>query len=125
MNCLLDSHVLLWWLGMDSDKLSDSVRDAIARADQVCISVASVWELEIKRSLGKLDLPVAEWEGVAASGLTFIEIALDDAVAAAALPPIHRDPFDRMLVAQARNRGLTLVTRDARLLEYGVPGLKA
>eukprot|EP01012_Entosiphon_sulcatum_P028519 TRINITY_DN34509_c0_g1_i1.p1 TRINITY_DN34509_c0_g1~~TRINITY_DN34509_c0_g1_i1.p1 ORF type:complete len:111 (+),score=16.49 TRINITY_DN34509_c0_g1_i1:279-611(+) len=110
---------------MDSDKLSDSVRDAIARADQVCISVASVWELEIKRSLGKLDLPVAEWEGVAASGLTFIEIALDDAVAAAALPPIHRDPFDRMLVAQARNRGLTLVTRDARLLEYGVPGLKA
>lgn len=125
MNCLLDSHVLLWWLGMDSDKLSDSVRDAIARADQVCISVASVWELEIKRSLGKLDLPVAEWEGVAASGLTFIEIALDDAVAAAALPPVHRDPFDRMLVAQARNRGLTLVTRDARLLEYGVPGLKA
>lgn len=125
MNCLLDSHVLLWWLGMDSDKLSDTVRDAIARADQVCISVASVWELEIKRSLGKLDLPVAEWEGVAASGLTFIEIALDDAVAAAALPPIHRDPFDRMLVAQARNRGLTLVTRDARLLEYGVPGLKA
>ena len=125
MNCLLDSHVLLWWLGMDSDKLSTPVRDAIAKAEQVYVSVASVWELEIKRSLGKLDLPVSEWGGVAASGLTFIEIALHDAVTAAALPPIHRDPFDRMLVAQAKNRGLTLVTRDVRLLDYGVPSLKA
>ena len=125
MNCLLDSHVLLWWLGLDSDKLSAPVRDAIAKADQGYVSVASVWELEIKRSLGRLDLPVAEWRSLPASGLTFIEVTLDDAMLAAALPPIHRDPFDRMLVAQARNRGLTLVTRDARLLEYGVPSLKA
>ena len=125
MNCLLDSHVLLWWLGLDSDKLSTSGRDVIAKADQVYVSVASVWELEIKRSLGKLDLPVAEWRSLPASGLAFVEITLDDATVAAALPPIHRDPFDRMLVAQARNRGLTLVTRDARLLEYGVPSLKA
>ena len=125
MNCLLDSHVLLWWLGMDSDKLSAAVRDVIAKAEQVYVSVASVWELEIKRSVGKLDLPAADWESVSASGLIFIEIALDDAVAAAALPPIHRDPFDRMLVAQARNRGLTLVTRDARLVDYGVAILKA
>ncbi len=113
--------MLLWWLGLDGDKLSSPVREAIARADQVCISVASVWELEIKRSLGKLDLPVAEWRALPASGLTFIEITLDDATMAAALPSIHRDPFDRMLVAQAKNRELTLVTRDARLLEYGVP----
>ena len=125
MNCLLDSHVLLWWLGLDGDKLSGPVREAIAKADQVCISVVSVWELEIKRSLGKLDLPVAEWRALPASGLTFIEITLDDATMAAALPSIHRDPFDRMLVAQAKNRELTLVTRDARLLEYGVPCLKA
>jgi len=125
LNCLLDSHVLLWWLGLDGDRLSSPVREAIAKADQACISVASVWELEIKRSLGKLDLPVAEWRALPASGLTFIEITLDDATMAAALPSIHRDPFDRMLVAQAKNRGLTLVTRDARLLEYGVPSLKA
>lgn len=117
--------MLLWWLGLDNDKLSGPVRDAIAKAEQVYVSVASVWELEIKRSVGKLDLPVADWGSVSASGLSFIEIALDDTVAAAALPPIHRDPFDRMLVAQARNRGLTLVTRDARLLDYGVPSLKA
>jgi PIN domain nuclease of toxin-antitoxin system len=110
---------------MDSDKLSTAARDAIAKAEQVYVSVASVWELEIKRSLGKLDLPVAEWRRLPASGLAFIEITLGDATMAAALPPIHRDPFDRMLVAQALNRGLTLVTRDARLLDYGVPNLKA
>lgn len=125
MNCLLDSHVLLWWLGMDSDKLSAPVRDAIATAEQVYISIASVWELEIKRSIGKLDLPAADWGSVSASGLTPLDITLNDAVIAAALPTIHRDPFDRMIVAQAKNRGLTLVTRDTRLLEYGVPSLKA
>ena len=124
MKYLLDSHVLLWWLGMDSEKLLGGVRDRLATADQVCFSVASVWELELKRSIGKLDLPVADWESVVASGLTLLDITLPDAVAAAGLPPIHRDPFDRMLVAQARTRGLTLVTRDARLLEYGVPSLK-
>lgn len=125
MNCLLDSHVLLWWLGMDSHRISDAVRDAIAEAETACVSIASVWELEIKRSLGKLDLPVNDWASVQASGLTLIQITLDDAVTAAALPPIHRDPFDRMIVAQARRRGLTLVTRDARLLDYPVPSLKA
>lgn len=125
MNCLLDSHILLWWLGMDSDKLYGPVRDAIATAEQVYISIASVWELEIKRSIGKLDLPAADWGSVSASGLTPLDITLNDAVIAAALPTIHRDPFDRMIVAQAKNRGLTLVTRDTRLLEYGVPSLKA
>ena len=72
MNCLLDSHVLLWWLGLDGDKLSGPVREAIAKADQVCISVVSVWELEIKRSLGKLDLPVADWRSLPASGLSIL-----------------------------------------------------
>lgn len=125
MRLLLDSHVLLWWLGMDSDKLSDVVRDNIAKAENAYVSVASVWELEIKRSVGKIDLPVADWQSVSASGLIMLDITLDDAVTAAALPPIHRDPFDRMLIAQANNRGLTLVTRDARLLEYGISSLKA
>lgn len=79
----------------------------------------------LKRSIGKLDLPAADWGSVSASGLTPLDITLNDAVIAAALPTIHRDPFDRMIVAQAKNRGLTLVTRDTRLLEYGVPSLKA
>jgi PIN domain nuclease of toxin-antitoxin system len=125
VNYLLDSHVLLWWLGMDSHKMSDAVRDAIAEADTACVSIASIWELEIKRSLGKLELPVDDWESVQDAGLRLLEITLDDALTAATLPLIHRDPFDRMVVAQARTRGLTLVTRDARLLDYAVPSLKA
>jgi PIN domain nuclease of toxin-antitoxin system len=124
VNCLLDSHILLWWLGLDSHKMSAAVRDAIAEADTACVSIASIWELEIKRSLGKLDLPINGWARLPEAGLKLLEITLEDALAAAALPPIHRDPFDRMVVAQAKLRGLTLITRDARLLEYPVPSLK-
>jgi PIN domain nuclease of toxin-antitoxin system len=124
VNCLLDSHILLWWLGLDSHKMSTAVRDAIAEADTACVSIASIWELEIKRSLGKLDLPINDWARLPEAGLKLLEITLEDALTAAALPPIHRDPFDRMVVAQAKLRGLTLITRDARLLDYPVPSLK-
>ncbi len=125
MRYLLDSHIVLWWLGMDSHKLRGPLRDTIAEAEAVFISIATVWELEIKRSLGKLKLPVDDWAQVEAAGFTFLPVELADALRAAALPTIHRDPFDRMMVAQALTRGLTLITSDARLLEYGVATLKA
>jgi PIN domain nuclease of toxin-antitoxin system len=110
---------------MDSHKLKDALRDTIANADAVFISIATVWELEIKRSIGKLKLPIDDWARVEASGLEFLSVELADAVRAAHMPRIHRDPFDRMMVAQALARDLTLITRDARLPEYGVPTLKA
>lgn len=125
MRYLLDSHVVLWWLGMDSHKLNHALRDTLADADAVFVSIATVWELEIKRSIGKLELPVDDWKRVEASGLEFLPVELAHALRAAQLPLIHRDPFDRMMVAQALVRDLTLVTRDARLLEYGVATLKA
>lgn len=125
MRYLLDSHVVLWWLGMDSHKLRDPLRDTIAEAEAVFVSVATVWELEIKRSIGKLKLPIDDWKRVEAAGLTFLPIELSDAIRAASLPIIHRDPFDRMMVAQALVRDLTLVTCDTRLLDYGVATLKA
>lgn len=125
MRCLLDSHVVLWWLGMDPHKLKDPLRDLIASADEVFVSIATVWELEIKRSIGKLRLPINDWKRVQTTGLTFLQIELKDALRAAALPTLHRDPFDRMMVAQALERELTLITRDARLLDYGVATLKA
>jgi PIN domain nuclease of toxin-antitoxin system len=125
MRYLLDSHVALWWLGMDSHRLKDSLRDIIADADAVFVSIATIWELEIKRSIGKLKLPVDDWKRVEASGLIFLSVDLADALRAAQLPLIHRDPFDRMMVAQALIRDLTLITRDARLPEYGVATLKA
>lgn len=124
MRCLLDSHVILWWLGFDSHKLTNIVFETIAEADAVFVSVATIWELEIKRSIGKLQLPVDGWRQVEASGLTFLPIEMADALRAAHLPFIHRDPFDRMMVAQALIRDLTLVTRDTRLLDYGVATLK-
>ncbi|PZN98664.1 MAG: PIN domain nuclease [Hyphomicrobiales bacterium] len=125
MKYLLDSHVVLWWLGMDTHKLREPLRNTIAEAEAVFISIATVWELEIKRSLGKLKLPIDDWEQVEASGLTFLPIELADALRAADLPIIHRDPFDRMMVAQALTRDLTLITRDARLLDDGVATLRA
>lgn len=124
MRCLLDSHVILWWLGFDSHKLTNIVFETIAEADAVFVSVATIWELEIKRSVGKLQLPVDGWRQVEASGLTFLPIEMADALRAAHLPFTHRDRFDRMMVAQALIRDLTLVTRDTRLLDYGVATLK-
>lgn len=125
MRYLLDSHVALWWLGMDSHRLTNALRDTIAEADAVFVSIATVWELEIKRSIGKLKMPVDDWQRVEATGLAFLPLELADALLAAHLPLIHRDPFDRMMVAQALARGLTLITRDARLPDYGVATIKA
>jgi PIN domain nuclease of toxin-antitoxin system len=116
---LLDTHVFLWWRGEPS-RLVAAVRNRIATADLVFVSVASAWEIAIKRALGRLDLPAAVEAGVVASGFEKLLISFSDAERAAALPPHHRDPFDRMLVAQAQGDGLTLVTHDRLLQPYDV-----
>jgi PIN domain nuclease of toxin-antitoxin system len=116
---LLDTHIFLWWRGEPS-KLSSGVRSAIATADIVFVSAASAWEAAIKSSLGRLDLPATVEEGVLASGFEKLLISFSHAEHAAHLPPHHRDPFDRMLVAQARAEGLTLVTHDRLLEPYEV-----
>jgi PIN domain nuclease of toxin-antitoxin system len=121
---LLDSNVFLWW-SMRRPILPERVTEAIADADEAFVSVVSPWELEMKRALGKLELPHGLWEGLEGDGFQLVGIELDDALAAARLPLHHRDPFDRILVAQAKARGLTLVTRDAALASYGVPILAA
>jgi PIN domain nuclease of toxin-antitoxin system len=91
----------------------------------VFVSAASIWEAEIKRALGKLEMDVEPVDEVERSGFRPLPIHFDDALAAGRLPLHHRDPFDRMLVAQARRHELTLVTRDARLGAYGVATLLA
>jgi PIN domain nuclease of toxin-antitoxin system len=116
---LLDTHIFLWWRGEPS-RLTSTVRSRIATADLVFVSVASAWEAAIKRSLGRLDLPDTMEAGVLASGFEKLLISFSHAERAAALPPHHRDPFDRMLVAQAQAEGLTLVTGDRRLKPYDV-----
>ncbi len=116
---LLDTHVFLWWRGEPS-RLVSIVQNSIATADVVFVSAASAWEAGIKASLGRLDLPDTIEAGVLASGFEKLLITFSHAERAAGLPPHHRDPFDRMLVAQAQAEGLTLVTHDRLLEPYSV-----
>lgn len=116
---LLDTHIFLWWRGEPS-RLTPAARSRIATADIVFVSAASAWEAAIKVSLGRLELPDTIEAGVLASGFEKLLIAFSHTEHAAGLPLHHRDPFDRMLVAQAQAEGLTLVTRDRLLEPYDV-----
>lgn len=125
MRLLLDTHVLLWWMA-DDPSLPREVREHIsARATLVYVSAVSVWEIVIKRSLGKIELP-DEWEKtLAAEPFRRLPVTWEHAFALHRLPPIHRDPFDRLLIAQAELENLTLVTRDSHILRYGIRTLPA
>ena len=117
---MLDSHIVLWW---DSEliKLSDDQREAIGDSNnQILVSAATVWELGIKRTSGRVIL--GESIRLLARRLGFVElpITMEHGELAASLPLHHKDPFDRMLVAQAIVEGLTLVTADDVLRGYGV-----
>ena len=125
MRLLLDTHALLWWLA-DSKELSVDARSAIADgSNEVVVSAASAWEVSIKRAAGKLRAPDDLTNAVEDAHLTQLPITLEHAIRAGALPAHHRDPFDRMLIAQALVEGLTIVTRDPRFEPYGVPLLAA
>ncbi|TCO34624.1 PIN domain nuclease of toxin-antitoxin system [Kribbella steppae] len=121
---LLDTQVLLWWLE-DSPELSENLKDRIDSELEVHVSAATVWELSIKTALGKLEIPDDLTELLEQSGLSELPIRFQHAERAGRLPPVHRDPFDRMLIAQALTERLTLVTRDELIHKYDVPILKA
>lgn len=124
MRLLLDTHILLWWLG-DDDRLGTTARAAIGDGrNDVLVSSVSVMEIAIKRSLGKLDAPDDIFGALAEEGLDELPLLSRHAVAIEHLPWHHRDPFDRMLVAQALTEGLVLVTHDDRLRDYGVATLR-
>ena len=121
MSLLLDTRVFLWWLGEPS-RLPGEVTAAIADPGiLVHVSAASAWEISIKRSLGRLDLRDEEFSyGMQESGFSELPVTAAHALAAGALPPHHRDPFDRMLVAQAASESMRLVTHDSAMAAYGV-----
>jgi PIN domain nuclease of toxin-antitoxin system len=122
---LLDAHTLLWWLA-DDPGLAGPARDAIRDpGNDVLVSAASVWEIEIKRALGRLTAPDGVVQAIEASGFDAIPIIASDAELAGRLPPHHRDPFDRMLVAQSRRLDAIVVTRDGSFAPYGVDVLPA
>lgn len=116
---LLDTHVFLWWR-IEPSRLTSEVRDRIGSADVVFVSAASAWEAGIKVSQGRLKLPETMEAGVHASGFEKLLISFAHAERAAGLPPHHRDPFDRMLIAQAQAEDLTFVTHDRLLEPYDV-----
>lgn len=126
MNLLLDTHVLLWALD-DDPSLSPAARAAIIDGHNlVFVSAVTAWELTIKKALGKLRAPTDEYlQELQRHRFTPLDITAEHVLAVERLPPHHADPFDRMLVAQAQVEKLTLVTRDERLLSYGVPTIKA
>jgi len=122
---LLDTHVLLWIATRDR-RLGRSAADAIRDGGTVVyVSAASAWEIAIKRALGKLDAPTDLGAVLRAYRFTALDVTIDHGLGVEALPPLHRDPFDRMLVAQARTEDLTLVSDDARLAAYDVRYMSA
>ena len=127
MRLLLDTHTLLWWLAGDQ-ALSDAAREAIADPDnEVFVSTASAWEIATKYQLGRLSgaaLITADIAGaVASQGFTELPISIRDGQAAGGLPAIHKDPFDRMLIAQAVTAGMVIVSSEALFNAYAVPRL--
>jgi PIN domain nuclease of toxin-antitoxin system len=119
VSLLLDTHVVLWWL-TDDATLADEIKDRLDHEPDVYISPASVWEVAIKQAIGKLEQPADLPERIRDSGFRHLHITIEHSIAAGRLPLIHRDPFDRMLVAQAQLDDLTLVTRDAEIQKYDV-----
>ena len=120
---LLDTCALIW-LATGASELSEQTRAAINRADIVCVSAISAWEISLKAARGTLELPIppAEWFGRALDHhhLTLADLSVDILVAANSLPWHHRDPADRFIIATARELGATVVTADSRFQLYDI-----
>jgi len=123
VNLLLDTHVLIWW--DEGRRLAAEARRAIEEADTVYVSAVSAWEVAIKTGLGRLRPTRTVEEAVSESGFLELPVTFRHAEHLTALPPHHRDPFDRMLVAQAAVEELTMVTRDPVFARYGVTRIEA
>lgn len=125
MNLLLDTHTLIWALE-NNPTLSTASREAIIDGENlVFVSAVSVWEISVKQALGKLCVPDNLIEEIQIHRFTPLEIDYQHAQLAGKLPSIHKDPFDRMLIAQSMIEKLTIVTRDQFIEQYEVSVIKA
>ena len=121
MRLLLDTHIFLWW-NSDPAMIARPLREAIAQpSNEIFVSAASVWEIGIKRALGKLGFAQRIVQSVLAHRFQLLPINGEHAEHAAELPPHHADPFDRLLVAQASLERLLFGTQDIRIRAYGLP----
>jgi len=125
MNLLLDSHILLWSID-EPNKLTKKEYEALNSLDNLkFISAASVWELQVKSTLGKLKLPENFKEFLENKAFSKLSVDFSHAHAAGKLPLLHKDPFDRMLISQALLEDFTIITRDPIFQRYGVKVLEA
>ena len=121
MNLLLDTHALLWWLA-DAAELGNNAREAIRDPSRVVyFSAVNVWEVVLKRALGKLTVPRQFPRVLNEQPFERLAMTIDHAFKVGELPIHHRDPFDRLLIAQCLVEGLTLVTHDGDIAKYDVP----
>jgi PIN domain nuclease of toxin-antitoxin system len=116
---LLDTHVLLWLLAGESDRFGPNAVDAL-RDQATMVSAATVWEIAIKRRLGKLKAPSTLVQTVAAAGIRLLSVTAVHAEHVADLPDHHRDPFDRLLISQAQLEHLALISGDSVVRSYDV-----
>jgi PIN domain nuclease of toxin-antitoxin system len=120
VNLLLDTHVLLWWLS-DDPLLPAAAREAIASPEyEVIVSAATAWEIAVKKAVGRLEAPDDLLQILDTNDFETLPITASHALLAGGLPAHHSDPFDRMLIAQARAENLTLVSVDSRFRRYDV-----
>lgn len=123
MKFLLDTHILLWWLSLDG-KLSKKGIEIISEASNIIfVSAASIWEIRIKEALEKIHLPKEFYSTLEKESFEKLSISFDHAHEVRKLPLHHRDPFDRMLIAQAKLEGLTLLTNDNVVEKYQIESL--
>jgi PIN domain nuclease of toxin-antitoxin system len=115
---LLDTHIFLWWMS-DAEQLSQEVLDIIADgSNQIYISSATIWEIAIKEALGKLEVDADLDHAIEENGFVELKVSAICANATKKLEQIHRDPFDRMLIAQAIEGDMTLITVDGYIVQY-------
>ena len=122
MNLLLDTHAFLWAID-NNPQLSQKARESIIDGNNIVfVSAATAWEIAIKKSIGKLRIPNGDYlEELKLHRFTPLDITTEHALMVENLPPHHKDPFDRMLIAQAQVEKLTLVTGDAKIQAYNIP----
>lgn len=125
MQYLLDTHVILWWF-TQPEKINVKARRIIEdKANQIYLSSASFWKMAIKKSLGRLTLPHNLIEAAAAENFKILPIMPEEGLGVADLPLLHSDPFDRLLIIQAKLNDLVIITKDLVIQEYPVIVLKA
>jgi PIN domain nuclease of toxin-antitoxin system len=125
MQYLLDTHVILWWLTEPKKIKPKSYKIICDKSNKIFLSSASFWEMAIKKSLGRLSLPHNLVETLISEGFEMLNITPEDALSVADLPLLHADPFDRLLIMQAKLHDLVIITSDEKMATYPVVTIDA